>query len=80
MGLFILPHDMIILDISSLGAVKKVLPESCTYGAISLTIAVMMVTTGFVRPLPVKKTSTLPQSICKVLQGQSTCSEYACKS
>lgn len=53
------------LDISSPGAIKKVLPENYTYGEIKLTIAVMSVTTGFVRPLSVKKT-THPQSACTV--------------
>lgn len=40
----------IFIDISSLGAIKRALPEDVTYGEIKMTIAIMMVTTGFVRP------------------------------
>ena len=44
-------------DIGSLGVIKKALPDNIAYGEIRMTIAVLVVTTGFVRP---KKPSAKP--------------------
>ena len=46
---------MLLTDISSVRAIKEAIPEgvlspTIAYGEIHLTIAIMMVTTGFVRP------------------------------
>lgn len=46
----LLYHTLLCSDVSSLGAIKKVLPDNFTYGEIKMTVAVLMVTTGFVRP------------------------------
>ena len=39
-----------LLDVSSLRRIKDLLPENIDYWQIKMTIAIIMITTGFVRP------------------------------
>lgn len=52
----------LLADISKLRPIKDLLPETVSYGQIKLTIAVMVIKTGFVRPVKSPLSPTLPSS------------------
>lgn len=59
-------------DISSLRAIKNLLPENIQYGDIKLTIAILAVKTGFVRPRKSSVTSPTTPASSPVLAHSST--------
>ena len=59
-------------DISSLRAIKNLLPENIQYGDIKLTIAILAVKTGFVRPRKSSVTSPATPASSPVLAHSST--------